>query len=280
MRARFGQPENIWDSPAGRVFEYNRQPAGQKNYMITIGADGKMSALRQVLTPENFARVQPGMAMEDLRRLLGKPARRTPYPLKNETEWEWRWVAAAEFADGVHRHAQRRPAGGALRLVARPQHRSQFELGSCCPAWPPGTPEASSSAKPERTITSSGCGCSDSRRSTPSRASTALCSCAQRIQAGGVQRDQLHRIEHHRHAARRALDRLHGRVELGGGAEEQRAVEPEGQHRRLQRHQLDAEQRAHAPDEQARRPARCPTCTATVRSNTTVRKKVPSISSR
>ena len=92
VRARFGEPENIWDSPAGRVFEYNRQPQGQKNYMITIGADGKMSALRQVLTPENFAKVQPGMMMEDLRKLLGKPAKVTPYALKRETEWEWRWV--------------------------------------------------------------------------------------------------------------------------------------------------------------------------------------------
>jgi hypothetical protein len=92
VRARFGEPENIWDSPAGRVFEYNRQPQGQKNYMITIGPDGKMAALRQVLTPANFAKVQPGMAMEDLRKLLGKPARRTPYPLKNETAWEWRWM--------------------------------------------------------------------------------------------------------------------------------------------------------------------------------------------
>ncbi|REM69030.1 outer membrane protein assembly factor BamE, partial [Mycobacterium tuberculosis] len=64
VRARFGQPENVWDAPnGGRVFEYNRQPAGQKNYMITIGPDGKMSALRQVLTPENFAKVQPGMMM-------------------------------------------------------------------------------------------------------------------------------------------------------------------------------------------------------------------------
>ncbi|MEJ7687261.1 MAG: outer membrane protein assembly factor BamE [Variovorax sp.] len=92
VRARFGEPENIWDSPSGRVLEYNRQPQGQKNYMITVGADGKMNALRQVLTPENFARVQPGMAMEDLRKLLGKPARRTPYALKKETAWEWRWV--------------------------------------------------------------------------------------------------------------------------------------------------------------------------------------------
>ncbi|RYF76947.1 MAG: outer membrane protein assembly factor BamE [Comamonadaceae bacterium] len=93
VRARFGQPENIWDAPgSGRVLEYNRQPAGQKNYMITIGPDGRMAALRQVLTPENFARVRPGMPMEDLRKLLGKPARRTPYALKNETEWEWRWL--------------------------------------------------------------------------------------------------------------------------------------------------------------------------------------------
>jgi len=92
VRVRFGQPENIWDSPQGRVFEYNRQPQGQKNYMITIGPDGKMSALRQVLTPENFDKVRPGMPMEDLRKLLGKPAKRTPYPLKNQTDWEWRWV--------------------------------------------------------------------------------------------------------------------------------------------------------------------------------------------
>lgn len=92
VRARFGQPENVWDVPNGRMLEFNRQPQGQKNYMITIDAEGKMSALRQVLTPENFARVQPGMAMEDLRKLLGKPAKVTPYKLRHETEWGWRWL--------------------------------------------------------------------------------------------------------------------------------------------------------------------------------------------
>ena len=93
VRARFGEPENIWDAPGGgRILEFNRQPAGQKNYQITIGLDGRMSALRQVLTPQNFAQVQPGMAMEQLRKMLGKPARRTPYSLRKETEWEWRWL--------------------------------------------------------------------------------------------------------------------------------------------------------------------------------------------
>jgi hypothetical protein len=93
VRAKFGVPENIWDGPGGeRIFEYNRQPAGQKNYMISIGPDGKMTALRQVLKPANFAKVQPGMMMEEVRKLLGKPMKRTPYPLKNEVAWDWRYL--------------------------------------------------------------------------------------------------------------------------------------------------------------------------------------------
>lgn len=93
VRARFGQPENVWDEPGGaRTFEYNRNPAGHQNYMITIGADGKMTALRQVLNPANFAKVQPGMSMEEVRRMLGKPAKRTPYELKKEEAWDWRYM--------------------------------------------------------------------------------------------------------------------------------------------------------------------------------------------
>lgn len=93
VRAAFGQPENVWDEPGGaRTLEYNRNPAGHQNYMITIGPDGKMTALRQVLTPQNFARVQPGMPMEHVRRMLGKPAKKTPFPLKAEEAWDWRYM--------------------------------------------------------------------------------------------------------------------------------------------------------------------------------------------
>lgn len=93
VRARFGAPENVWDGTAGeRIFEYNRQPSGHKNYMISIGPDGRMTALRQVLDPAYFARVQPGMAMEEVRRMLGKPMKQTPYPLKNEIAWDWRYM--------------------------------------------------------------------------------------------------------------------------------------------------------------------------------------------
>ena len=93
VRAQFGEPEKIWDAPeGGRTFEYNRQPQGHQNYMITIGTDGKMSALRQVLTPQNFAKVQPGMAMEEVRKMLGKPMKTTSFPLKNEVDYDWRYL--------------------------------------------------------------------------------------------------------------------------------------------------------------------------------------------
>jgi outer membrane protein assembly factor BamE (lipoprotein component of BamABCDE complex) len=93
VRARFGSPENIWEAPGGeRIFEYNRQPSGHANYMIGIGPDGRMTSLRQVLNPANFARVQPGMMMEDVRRLLGKPMKTIRYELKNETAWDWRYM--------------------------------------------------------------------------------------------------------------------------------------------------------------------------------------------
>lgn len=90
---RFGQPERVWDEPGGaRTLEYNRQPAGVRNYMITLGPDGVMTALRQVLTPENFARVQPGMDEQNVRRMLGKPAQQVFYELKQEHNWRWNFL--------------------------------------------------------------------------------------------------------------------------------------------------------------------------------------------
>ena len=92
VRARFGEPEQVWQEADGsRTLEYNRQPAGRRNYMITIGTDGKMSALRQVLAPHSLERVQPGMAQQQVRRMLGKPAKQVTYELKQETEWDWNW---------------------------------------------------------------------------------------------------------------------------------------------------------------------------------------------
>lgn len=100
VRQRFGEPEAVWDGEGGvRIFEYNRQPAGHQNYMISIGPDGKVTALRQVLNTANFARIQPGMPMEDVRRRLGKPKAVTQWPAKGEVHYDWRFHDGPNTAD-------------------------------------------------------------------------------------------------------------------------------------------------------------------------------------
>jgi len=92
VRQQFGDPVTITAQADGsRVFDYPRQPEGWTNYVITIGPDGKMSSLRQLLSPDNFARVQPGLGMAEVGTLLGRPAQVKRYELKNEEVWDWRF---------------------------------------------------------------------------------------------------------------------------------------------------------------------------------------------
>lgn len=93
VRAQFGEPAAVFSEADGsRTFEYPRQPEGKTNYIITIGPDGKMSALRQVLTPANFAKVRPGLDKVEVRRLLGRPAATQRFDRKKEEVWDWRYA--------------------------------------------------------------------------------------------------------------------------------------------------------------------------------------------
>ena len=124
VRKAFGEPETIWPEANGaRTFEYPRQPMGHRNYMITIGADGVMTALRQVLTPHVFAQIQPGMTQEQVRRMLGKPAKRMTYNLKQETDWDWNWI------DPPNREMEFTVTFGANGTVLRSASREKLQQG-------------------------------------------------------------------------------------------------------------------------------------------------------
>lgn len=95
VRREFGEPAAVFPGPDGtRTFEYPRQPEGQENWFITLGADGRLVEIRQALTPQGFARIEPGMDKAEVRRWLGRPAKTSVYALKREEVWDWR------FADG------------------------------------------------------------------------------------------------------------------------------------------------------------------------------------
>ena len=93
VRKQFGAPAAVRPQADGsKLLEYPRQPEGHTNYEIVIGADGRMSSLRQLLTPANFAKVTPGIEKTQVMALLGRTARTQFYELKGEEVWDWRFM--------------------------------------------------------------------------------------------------------------------------------------------------------------------------------------------
>ncbi len=73
VRDRLGPPGTEWRNEDGSVtWEYSRQPEGVTCYMITIGADRVVTAVEQVITEANMARIRPGWSTAQVARLLGR----------------------------------------------------------------------------------------------------------------------------------------------------------------------------------------------------------------
>lgn len=90
VRSRMGEPGFIHRNDDGTVtWEYSRQPAGIHCYMISFDGREIVSEQEQVLTPENLARIAPGMTQQEVRRRLGQPARREVFSNLGEEVWEW-----------------------------------------------------------------------------------------------------------------------------------------------------------------------------------------------
>ncbi|WP_407672002.1 hypothetical protein [Paraburkholderia acidisoli] len=92
VRAQMGKPETerVFDDGSRRL-EYPRGPQGLKTWMVDIGANGRLVAVTQALTAENFAKIRIGMSEDAVRQLLGKPGQVAYYRLKKETVWSWKW---------------------------------------------------------------------------------------------------------------------------------------------------------------------------------------------
>ncbi|CAG9180104.1 outer membrane protein assembly factor BamE domain-containing protein [Cupriavidus pinatubonensis] len=92
-----GKPDIVWEEENGaRRLEYPRGPEGATTWMVTIGADGKVARIEQVLTAENFTRVRPGMNQDQVRRILGKPTKVEKFALKKEEVWGYRWWESSQ----------------------------------------------------------------------------------------------------------------------------------------------------------------------------------------
>jgi len=89
-----GQPAMRWDNADGSVeLAYPRGPIGYETFMARIGPDGKLQTLRNVLDPEHFARILPGMTKEQVLRVLGPsdPSKTVFFKARDELVWDWRY---------------------------------------------------------------------------------------------------------------------------------------------------------------------------------------------
>lgn len=71
--ARMGQPDMERRVDAGTRLEFPRGPYGKQTWFVHFDAVGRATRAEQVLTEQNFMRINPGMAQEDVRQLLGRP---------------------------------------------------------------------------------------------------------------------------------------------------------------------------------------------------------------
>jgi hypothetical protein len=86
-----GQPVARFSLPGGATrLAYTRGPAGQGNYMVDLGADGRVTSVRQVLSENALAALPVGMTEEELLREIGPPAVRQQLG-NNRTVWSYRF---------------------------------------------------------------------------------------------------------------------------------------------------------------------------------------------
>ncbi|TMH74726.1 MAG: hypothetical protein E6H51_08990 [Betaproteobacteria bacterium] len=93
VEARVGAPGTVWENADGsEAWEYPMGPSGVQTFMIDIGPDRAVRAVRQVLREEYFSKVVAGMPREDVRRLLGRPKEVWYFPARDEETWTWRYL--------------------------------------------------------------------------------------------------------------------------------------------------------------------------------------------
>lgn len=89
-----GPPAMRWDHPDGSAqLAYPRGPAGVHTFMVSIGADGRLQSIRNVLDNAGFAQIKPGMSKDQVLAVLGPsiPQWTVYFERRDELVWEWRF---------------------------------------------------------------------------------------------------------------------------------------------------------------------------------------------
>lgn len=98
VEAAMGQPDHRLTKPDGSgVLYFSRGPAGRHNYAATLGPDGRLRSIEQLLTHENVAKLVPGkLTKKDVVELIGPSKLASTMPRQERDVWQYRRIERDE----------------------------------------------------------------------------------------------------------------------------------------------------------------------------------------
>jgi len=91
-RQALGGPSGEYALPGGGTrLEFRQGAFGRETYMLDFDPSGRLVASRQVLTPQTFATIQPGMTQDDVLARIGRPAFVFPVGWQQSQVWNYRF---------------------------------------------------------------------------------------------------------------------------------------------------------------------------------------------
>jgi hypothetical protein len=91
--AQAGPPVGTWPLPnGGQRMQYTLQPLGYYAFMVDLDPSGRVVRTRQVMTPQEFQRIEDNVwTRDDVLREFGPPARIDGVASWNGPIWQYRW---------------------------------------------------------------------------------------------------------------------------------------------------------------------------------------------
>lgn len=129
VKAKLGQPTNVYQAGGDTLLEYSTMPFGQYAWMARFGPDGGLKSYEQVLTDAKFATLPIGIATrDDVLRAVGRPAETSYLALRDLTVWSYRYKQSGVWDSMMHVHFDRN--GIVREMMAGPdpdrEERSPF----------------------------------------------------------------------------------------------------------------------------------------------------------
>lgn len=103
VTAALGSPREIFTLKDGSSsWEYPTSPLGLTTTLVRFDTRGKLLYVSQVLTDENFHRIQSGMNEEAVRATIGPPWRKMSFERQQQVAWDYlyrdTWGYRVEFS--------------------------------------------------------------------------------------------------------------------------------------------------------------------------------------